>query len=76
MIPLVQYDGVGGSISKMGTWNGTSWDVTDFFVSLDSPANMIFDDSGNIYVGGSFTNIGSKFRPYFGKWMTTFGEAQ
>jgi hypothetical protein len=74
---LIPFNGNSGPQSgKLGRWNGSSWVLTDIPVESDSAFGIIYDESGNIYLGGSFTNIGSKFRPYFGKWMTTFGEAQ
>jgi hypothetical protein len=59
--------------SYIAKWNGTAW--TAMGTGMNSIVSALTtDSSGNVYGGGSFSTANGKFRPFFVKWSTLFGD--
>jgi hypothetical protein len=74
VIPIVHDSGTANSKVYLSTWNGQTWSKINTEISWYT--KFLFDSDGDIYFAGDFTHLGGKLRPYFGKWMTKFGEAK
>ena len=59
--------------SYIAKWTGTAW--TAMGTGMNSIVSALTtDSSGNVYGGGSFSTANGKFRPFFVKWLTLFGD--
>lgn len=67
----------GGAFTQMGgvantariaKWNGTAWSALSTGISDGIVYSLAFASNGNLYIGGSFTNIDGSNGDYIGYW--------